>query len=190
MNEITTITVDKTLTLHITAIAPSDRPQNRREREKEAVSRLLEHAVGVGSTIGHKDDGAPYIALADGSADSGRHISVSHSSTHALLAISDRPVGADIDHERPTLLRVASRFLSPEEFAAFGDDIALLLKAWTAKEAVFKASALHPSDFAAQIALSRDLDHATVTVGNKSEEHIVMHLEASLSQTIAIAHTV
>ena len=186
MTPILTIDAPHGIRLYLTAIdgEGASAPQNRREREKEAVLRLLTAVFGTSATLRHKADGAPYI---DDSAHPGIHISISHSTTHALLAVAHHVIGVDIDHQRPTLQRVATRFLSPAEQAFVGDDLPTLLKAWTAKEAIFKASALHPADFAAQIDLSPILDAATVTTSSATESHTIIHLPAPDAQSIAIA---
>lgn len=71
------------------------------------------------------------------------HFSLSHSGQWAVCAVSDAPVGVDIDTARCTM-RVARRFFSPEEAAylEFLDGSTqkdALARLWTAKEAYLKA---------------------------------------------------
>ena len=95
--------------------------------------------------------------------------SLSHSGDLVVCAVSDRPVGVDVERVRPIGLRVARRFFTREEQEALLDEQsaqALLERCddpdtlwrfyryWTAKEAYFKrlgvgASAWHPIDVAA-----------------------------------------
>lgn len=104
-----------------------------RSIERAAVALIIEHLFGSNTVMSHTSDGAPYIADCD------KHISVSHSADYALLAISDSHcVGVDIEEWRPSLSRIASRFLAPSEFNIYSASNALLLQAWTAKEAIFK----------------------------------------------------
>lgn len=62
----------------------------------------------------------------------------SHSGDWILCAVSDTPVGADIETPRtvsPILLR---RVCTPAELAYIGDDAKRFLEIWTAKEAYLK----------------------------------------------------
>lgn len=116
-------------------------PRTRRaEAERAAVAAMVAAHFGPSGRLGHRPDGAPYIE------DSAAHISVSHSRHYAVLAVSgDGPIGVDIEEPRYERLRhVATPFLTAAELAAVTDDEALL-RAWTLKEALFKATShLYP----------------------------------------------
>lgn len=107
----------------------------RREREQAAVRRLLEYFSFDPLNYRHTPDGAPYIE------GSRLHISVSHSLDYAAMTVSHTSgTGVDIEQPRPSQLqRVAQRFLSEEERSIFTTPD-VLLWAWTAKEAVYKAA--------------------------------------------------
>ena len=113
--------------------------QPMREAEREAACLLVEAAFGSGSVLTHSAAGAP---LVDG-IDEGS-LSVSHGAGYAALAVCDagRRVGIDVESPRAQLRRVVRRILTPAEAAILPDaatcDIALLLRIWTAKEAVYK----------------------------------------------------
>lgn len=129
--------------------------KTRREAEVDAVARALSAIFGNGAILTHTPDGAPSV---EGHDDI--NISVSHSRTLAAVAVSERPVGVDVEQFRPQLERVAARFLSPREH-----EIALniengLLRAWTAKEAVFKTMLTTGVDFVGDIVLSSDFASA------------------------------
>lgn len=66
------------------------------------------------------------------------HFNVSHTSGGVLCGVSDRPVGVDIERERPFPERVARRCFSPAELTLTGDDPACRLRLWTRKEAAAK----------------------------------------------------
>lgn len=100
-----------------------------REAERAAVAEIVRHVFGDRPLL-HRDDGSPYIGDFDG------FISVSHGAGTALLAVSDSPVGVDIEEDRLQLQRVSSKFINKE------DDAPSLLHAWTAKEAAFKAAGI------------------------------------------------
>lgn len=138
----------------------SDESLTRRQREKEAVASLLASAA-PGVTVSHYDNGAPYVPDRPDV-----FISVSHSRTHAAIALSSVPVGIDIEQPRAQLLRVAPRFLSETEMKIFNTP-ALLLRAWTATEAVYKAAhatgdAVPPVELATDIRLSAPEDDTLV----------------------------
>lgn len=106
-------------------------------------STLLREALPQFSDaeIGHLPSGAPVICGADRLAT----ISISHSRTTLLLAVSrsGRPIGVDTEAANRTrqLLRVAPRFLAPSQ-QCWATDPDLLLRAWTIKEAIYKAAAI------------------------------------------------
>lgn len=100
-----------------------------RRAEQEAVARILA-AEFPGVPTGRHLSGLPWIE--------GAYISIAHSRDTAVVAVSDTPVGIDIEYPRAQLARVATRFLSPAEQQACTTP-AQLLSAWTAKEAAYKA---------------------------------------------------
>lgn len=111
--------------------------RERRGAEREAVARLVEEAFGAGTVLGHMADGRPYVASRPGV-----HVSVSHCADECVLAVSDRPVGVDVEMARLQLSGIASKFLTPSEAARGPHDMDALLRYWTAKEAVFKCAGI------------------------------------------------
>lgn len=103
----------------------------RREREREAVGRLVRAAFGPQAVLKHRADGSPFVVCA------GAEISVSHSRHLAVLAVAPVAVGVDIEEAREQLLGVAGRFMTPDERRHYTTP-ELILKAWTLKEAAFK----------------------------------------------------
>ncbi len=117
--------------LYATAI---ERTGSRRAAETAAVKRLTAHAFGTDAGLEHNPDGSPFIK------GSGAAISISHSQTHAFLAIyHGQRIGLDAELPRQQLVRVAPKFLSAQELNLWHtiDD---LLTAWTIKESVYKAA--------------------------------------------------
>lgn len=110
---------------------------SRRQAEEEAVKRCLE-ALGFDTQLCHSADGAPFLKNRPD-----MRISISHSAQWAVVAVApaDRGLmGIDIeDSSRPQLVKVASRYLSAEEVILAQKTPDGFAKAWTAKEAVFKA---------------------------------------------------
>lgn len=69
------------------------------------------------------------------------HFNLSHSGSFALCALSDHPVGVDIEALRPRREGLAESILSPEELTWYhtqGSTTQALLTLWTRKEALCK----------------------------------------------------
>jgi phosphopantetheinyl transferase len=141
---------------------------SRRSNERLAVSSLLAEAF-PGTSLGHHLNGAPYIHEKPEVS-----ISVSHSQSHAALAVATNAdaIGIDIEAPRSQLHNVATRFLSPDELAQFSEISDGLLRAWTAKEAIFKCAGFSGVNFASDIQISLNsenpLNPATATLRNKT----------------------
>lgn len=70
---------------------------------------------------------------------SGAHISLSHSEHFVAAAIHPyAPLGIDLERPKEQLLRVATKFLSIDECTYAQENLDLLCRFWSAKEAVFK----------------------------------------------------
>lgn len=108
---------------------PVDEGMPRRAAEQAAVRALISRYLPA-LALRYRPSGAPYIERG--------YISVTHARTVAAIAVSDRPVGIDLEYPRPQLLRIASKFLSEDEQRCYVG-LPWLLYAWTAKEAAFKA---------------------------------------------------
>ncbi len=124
--------------IYTAPIATDGSRGSRREAEKAATARLVTTLFGPGATVEHSPDGAPRLILPD-TATTAPEISISHSLHTVVLAVgrAGRPIGVDIELPRQQLVRVAARFLAPEEIPIHGADEESLLRAWTAKEAAF-----------------------------------------------------
>jgi len=119
---------------------PDQGDKSRRERERAAVQKLVDHAAGTHVDILHHDDGSPYPAE-----PCQLHISISHSRHIAALLWSSVPGwGIDIEEARQEQLsRIAARVLNQDEISLYHQN---LLQAWTLKEATFKAAGLKMAD--------------------------------------------
>lgn len=150
------------ITLGITPIE-ADPGRTRTEREHAAVGNIIARFFGVDASIGHSDTGAPYLV--------GREdisLTVSHSRDYAAVAFSaERTVGVDIEQWREQLLRVAPRVLSESEMAVYGISSDLLLRAWTMKEALYKAALTPGLDFRRDIMLPPHPASTAATVAGR-----------------------
>ncbi len=73
------------------------------------------------------------------------YLSISHSASYAAVAVSDQPVGIDIEHTRKISASVAKKILTPDEYLRYTqlqdkaeDQGEYLLEKWTQKEAIAK----------------------------------------------------
>ena len=124
--------------IYVAEIAEASR-SGRREKEEEAVGFLVRKVFGAGAARRHLPDGAPAI---EGIRQS---ISISHSKRFAALAVAPAGslVGIDIEANRSQL-----------EHNCFSAAPQGFLKAWTTKEALYKASRRlfsHEPDYASDL---------------------------------------
>lgn len=137
------------------SVLPPTVRDGRREAERAAVARLVADVFGAGVELAHSADGRPYLPSRPEV-----YISVSHCADECVLAVSDSPVGVDVETARQQLPRIAAKFLTPAEMARGPHELEALLKYWTAKEAVFKCAGI-PSLVISEIEVSADMSHAT-----------------------------
>lgn len=140
---------------------------DKRQRERDAARTLVAEVFGDNSRIAHHTDGAPYV-------DTHPYIpiSISHSDSTCALAIAGdrcRSIGIDIERPRMQLRRVATKFLTDDEYSVLGrldedGQLDYLLKKWTAKEAVYKA-ARTPGLGLKEIRVADDFSHAEIPTG-------------------------
>ena len=62
-----------------------------------------------------------------------KHFSVSHSKTHVLVALSDAPVGADLETRRPISEKSMRAIMNGQEFRTFD-----FFELWCLRESVYK----------------------------------------------------
>lgn len=102
------------------------------QKQREVVKTLLDHYFGYGVALCHTPDGAPFIEGSD------RYISISHCGKAVAVAISDRPVGIDVEYRGGRLRTVAHRYFPECTEAHENIPESFLLTAWTFKEAAYK----------------------------------------------------
>lgn len=104
---------------------------------------LLRHAVGqiTGNISNVKwdtdENGKLYLTECDGI-----YVNLSHSGDYAVCAVSDVPVGADIQHCRECDMKMANRFFTAEEAEFINkstDKNSAFFEIWTKKESFVKA---------------------------------------------------
>ena len=126
-----------------------------------AIRKLLKsHNI---QPLTHKYDknGAPYLT-------DGRHLSISHSKDLAVIAISSKPVGIDLEYFHEKIVRIAPRFLHLKESSDLkkNKDIHYLSQIWTAKEALYKAFRKPGLNFSKQILIDSFEDNSKEGTGS------------------------
>jgi phosphopantetheine--protein transferase-like protein len=113
-------------------------------REKFAVWKLLEYALT--RQLGKEMEFFTFSKTASGKwqAD-GVEFSLSHSGRLVAVALSDSPVGVDVEKITPRAVSVAEKVLSKEEFASYAllsdrEKTEFFVQKWTEKESLFKRS--------------------------------------------------
>jgi len=90
-------------------------------------------------------DGRPRCPLTDG-ADPW-HCSASHDSRFAVAAVSEHPIGIDVEEITPRVLKGQDHYMNKEEIALVKGhplgEMEASIRVWSAKEAVSKATGLH-----------------------------------------------
>jgi 4'-phosphopantetheinyl transferase len=120
---------------------PKAREQFRRGRA------VLRSALGL--WLGVPPQSVPLVSTADGKpvldGIDGKHFNVSHTDGAAVFALSDVPVGVDVERHSPTrdLPGLVKRYFTPEEneqFHQLPDEAKppAFLRGWTCKEAILK----------------------------------------------------
>lgn len=119
----------------------SAKGRTRLAEERAEVGRLLSEAFSDCSAkpmLGHQPNGAPVLTGVDAM------VSVSH--CPGAVCIATGPLGKRIGIDAECglrggqLKRVADKFLTPAQKAVWGGDEWQLLRAWTIKEALYKAA--------------------------------------------------
>ncbi len=132
----------------------------KRQREKAAERLLLCSAFGQPVSLEHTGQGAPYVKGHD------ENISISHTVRLVALAIdAHRKIGLDAEMtDRPQVLKVRHKFLNADEqqFVSPDDQDAHVM-AWTAKEAVIKATRNSAIDWTEGIRLEPFVPDASET---------------------------
>ena len=136
-----------------------------RRREILCERLLLNHIFGANVTLLHNPDRAPYVLATS------HNISIAHAKDRLCIAVSNTPVGIDIETHRPRVLNVRDGFLNHHEKQwIHPTNVIAHLVAWTAKEAVFKVISNRSliTDYSNQIKLSPfEINGAPVTLSHR-----------------------
>ncbi len=121
----------------------------RRKKEFLATRILLHSLLENKDEIVYPDStGRPFLK------NSKKNISISHSLDFAVVIVSDKKIGIDIEQTNRNIDRVAKRFLHPseQEFISKQENQQnAKILFWSAKEAIFKCSEFQGIEFNEQI---------------------------------------
>ncbi len=118
-------------------------------------------------------DGRPRCPLTNGSDT--LHCTASHDSRFAVAAVSEHPVGIDVEEITPRVLKGQNHYMHDEEIALVKGhplgEMEASLRVWSAKEAVSKASGLHLVETWRKSTVEViDEDRSTITLDGKKHE--------------------
>lgn len=163
-------------------IAPIDRTEadRRSERERLIVNRIISTYISSEARLAHAPSGRPLLENADG-----LHISISHSADYVAVVFGPiEGIGIDVEQPRAQLARVAPRVLSAAEMAVYGHSESLLLRAWTLKEALYKAALTEGVDFRRDIVLPLSPDGTRATVCGRPFD--IIHTDETAVRTVSV----
>ncbi|MHA3045336.1 4'-phosphopantetheinyl transferase superfamily protein [Riemerella anatipestifer] len=105
----------------------------KKQYERLMVRRMLNSALPCHQLL-YLEDGTPYLK------PSSAFISISHSYPYAVLAISPRKIGVDIEKKSDKLVRLKEKILYPSEklWVSSEDEESYLTALWTIKESLYK----------------------------------------------------
>ena len=155
-------------TVFITPItATSHSRANRIETQRLAVSQLIENAGFDPHLLIRTTKGKPFFL-----GENQPFISISHTASYAAIALSDQPVGLDIEHTSVRTLRVLPRIINATESAliSFPTDILSSTKVWCSKEAVFKLYGIS----------CKTISEVTISSVTESEAHTAPPFQAKV----------
>lgn len=137
--------------LHLNSVELADFERTKvpeKRLEWLAARNALKHLVTpYGQFFLVKDSfGKPHLDTGDW------HVSMSHAKGHGAAAIQRiKPVGIDIELERPQITRIAKKFLHEQEKTWNDNSNKSLTKIWGAKEALYKLHGRTQLIFAEQL---------------------------------------
>ena len=109
----------------------------KRKREFLAVRALIKKIIDTDSTIIYENSGRPRLK------NSKKNISISHSAELAVVFLSDRNAGIDVENTNRNIAPLVKRFLLKEELEQTensSDKQLMQTIYWSAKEAIFKCT--------------------------------------------------
>ncbi len=106
-------------------------------KSEDRIKQYLTNRILVQNILGDYDikkgkNNKPYVEAA------GIEISFSHNQDYTILMVDKVPCGVDVQAPTEKVLRVKDKFINVNDFCFESEDIQLLSKIWSCKEAAFK----------------------------------------------------
>ncbi len=120
-----------------------DRIKNETAKKASLAGEYVARQLAGDAVICSHEGGQPYLE------NDHRHISIAHSGEYAVCAVSENPVGIDIEKIRDVSDRLIDRVCTEREKEYVGNDNTRFFEIWTAKEAYFKKIGTGITDFKA-----------------------------------------
>ncbi|MCT4583139.1 MAG: hypothetical protein N4A35_17140 [Flavobacteriales bacterium] len=138
-------------------------------KSEERIKQYLTNRILVQNIIGDYEikkgkNNKPYLDLEN------TEISFSHNKAYTILMVSNTACGVDVQAPTEKVLRVKSKFINANDFCYKSEDIQLLSKVWSCKEAAFKQFGTHEIYLKSHINVIQqtkdDIFEALVTIDN------------------------
>ena len=131
-----------------------------------AVRKILEDLGFSDDELLYEQNGKPYLT-------SGEKISISHSFPFAMVAVSRKQIGVDIEHISDRILRIAHKF-SKKESSYISEErkVKQLTTIWCIKESLYKAYALGFLNFNKDLDVSKFNCEDKTTIASISKDGI------------------
>jgi len=124
---------EKAVALFKEEIAQSNNFTNRQRKEAFLGIRFLRNSLGINKPITYKLNGKPFL---EGDKN---YISISHSHHFVAFAVSEIPIGIDLEKADRDASRIINKFVSDDEKNLYQEVKGNWpLELWCAKEAVYK----------------------------------------------------
>ncbi|MEP2936247.1 MAG: 4'-phosphopantetheinyl transferase superfamily protein [Gilvibacter sp.] len=143
-----------------------------------SVRQLLKEAGYTDHDLWYDQNGKPHLI-------DNKYVTITHSFEFSALAISDAPIGIDIEKQRPKILKIAHKFTPIAEYRTLANDEAIMRKltlVWCAKESLYKLYATPGLSFLQHIEVcdfTLESDHSTADIfyQGQSSQYKVHFLE-------------
>ncbi len=114
-----------------------------------AIRRILKYLNYKSEDIKYEKNGKPFLLNEN-------CISISHSFKMAMVGISKKKIGIDIEKKRNKILNISKKFINKNEKFALNknDSLKFLTRIWTVKEALYKSFGKSGINFSEQIIVS------------------------------------
>lgn len=126
----------------------------KRHKERITAHIVLKHLFGEIKEIKHDANNAPYIE------NSNLHISISHTNSLVAVAISNNPIGIDIEDRERKQLQLSHKFTTKQEKEWIDncktiEEKQLIAEViWSAKEAIYKLANIKGLLFESEIEIT------------------------------------